>query len=102
MCYINDFDEMLLYECPHGAGVVTGLQSEHDNGPEDRRWDVKCCSSPNTCYHDCHFTPYINDYDDPMDYMVQGEYMIAGLESEHDNGPEDRKWRLQLCKIVAC
>ena len=45
-----------------------------------------------TCYHDCHFTPFINDLDEPMDYTVQDGYMISGLESEHDNHAEDRKW----------
>ena len=35
------------------------------------RWNYKCCSAPDTCYHDCHYSPYINDYDDPMDYTVQ-------------------------------
>ena len=24
-----------------------------------------------SCYHDCHFTPFINDFDNPMDYTVQ-------------------------------
>ena len=27
-----------------------------------------------SCYHDCHFTPFINDFDDPMDYTVQVKY----------------------------
>ena len=35
------------------------------------RWNYKCCFAEATCYHDCHFTPYINDYDEPMDYSVQ-------------------------------
>ena len=34
--------------------------------------------------------------------MILVRYVITGLESEHDNGPEDRRWRLQLCKIQSC
>lgn len=94
------------------------MESEHDNRHEDRRlvtkyiwitvkyyifrWNFKCCSAADTCYHDCHYSPYINDYDEPMDYTVQDGYVITGLESEHSNSAEDRRWRLQLCKIVPC
>ena len=35
--YVNNFDEILLFECASGAGVVAGMESEHDNGHEDRR-----------------------------------------------------------------
>jgi len=100
--YVNNFDETFVYECTTGAGVITGMESEHDNGKEDRRWSYKCCAAQGSCYHDCHFTPFINDFDDPMDYTVQDGYLIAGVESEHDNGKEDRRWRLQLCKLQAC
>merc|ERR1711892_61225 len=100
--YVNNFDETFVYECTAGAGIITGMESEHDNRKEDRRWSYKCCEAVATCYHDCHFTPYINDLDQPMDYTVQDGYMIAGVESEHDNHSEDRKWRLQLCKVQSC
>ena len=29
--------KVLLFECASGAGVVSGMESEHDNGHEDRR-----------------------------------------------------------------
>ena len=29
--YVNNYDEMLLFECASGAGVVAGMESEHDN-----------------------------------------------------------------------
>ena len=35
--YVNDYDEVLVYECSSGAGVIAGMESEHDNGSEDRR-----------------------------------------------------------------
>merc|ERR1711973_461197 len=100
--YVNDYDEVLVYECSSGAGLIAGMESEHDNGSEDRRWNYKCCFAEATCYHDCHFTPYINDYDEAMDYSVQDGYVVVGMESEHDNKHEDRKWRLQVCKIQNC
>ena len=35
--YVNDYDEVLVYECSSGAGVIAGMESEHDDGSEDRR-----------------------------------------------------------------
>ena len=29
--------KVLLFECASGAGVVSGMESEHDNKHEDRR-----------------------------------------------------------------
>merc|ERR1712098_808553 len=63
--YVNNWDETFVFECSSGAGVVAGLESEHDNHTEDRRWSFKCVVDSGTCYHDCHFTPFLNDYDDP-------------------------------------
>jgi len=100
--YVNNFDEPFIYECTEGAGLITGMESIHDNHYEDRRWSYKCCYTAETCYHDCHFTPFINAMDGPMDYKVQDGYWISGFESEHDNHFEDRQWRLQLCKIQDC
>eukprot|EP00092_Neocalanus_flemingeri_P081720 GFUD01102138.1.p1 GENE.GFUD01102138.1~~GFUD01102138.1.p1 ORF type:complete len:113 (-),score=20.32 GFUD01102138.1:25-363(-) len=100
--YVNNFDETFVYECTNVAGVITGMQSVHSNGAEDRRWSYKCCSATATCYHDCFFTPYINEFDQPMDFTLQDGYQLTGTESEHDNGKEDRVWRLQLCKVQAC
>ena len=38
--YVNNYDEMLLFECASGAGVVAGMESEHDNKHEDRRYRI--------------------------------------------------------------
>merc|ERR1719443_1833733 len=89
--WVNDYDGYLYFECPEGQSI-SRLMSIHDNGHEDRRWNYKCCVAANTCYHDCHYSPYINAYDEAMDYTVQDGYVVTGLESEHSNGNEDRRW----------
>ena len=33
----------LEYKCDQG--VITGLKSQHDNGKEDRQWQVRCCTA---------------------------------------------------------
>ena len=40
--YINEFDQDGEYHCPDG-GIVTGMESYHDNDHEDRRFKIKCC-----------------------------------------------------------
>jgi len=41
--WVNGWDAMLSFTC--GAGqVITGMNSYHDNGREDRRFQFKCCS----------------------------------------------------------
>jgi len=102
--YINDFDDPMFYTCNTvgGAAYVTGFESYHNNRMEDRRWNVKCCSGSGTCFTQCRVTGYINDWDRPMDYTVPDGYVITTVKSEHDNRKEDRRWQLQICRLVQC
>ncbi|CAG0886670.1 unnamed protein product [Darwinula stevensoni] len=85
--FVNEYDELLSYMCPDN-GVIAGIASEHDNDAEDRRFDFKCCHLEGVCWSDCYLTPYVNDYDEPMDYSVDPGYYITGANSVHDNGHE--------------
>ncbi|CAB4022418.1 Hypothetical predicted protein [Paramuricea clavata] len=40
--YVNNFDGYLNYVVPSGS-FLTGAQSFHDNGNEDRRWEFLAC-----------------------------------------------------------
>ena len=40
--YVNNWDGDLKYECPSDS-LITGLESEHNDWFEDRRWNFKCC-----------------------------------------------------------
>ncbi|TRY72038.1 hypothetical protein TCAL_11991, partial [Tigriopus californicus] len=95
----NNYDRQLYFECPdnesinnikcqNGAGVVTGMKSDHDNHHEDRRWKIKCCKPRSTCYSECKLTPYVNEYDRPLSYSVETGYYLTGMESVHDNHHE--------------
>ena len=35
--YVNNYDELLVYQCSSGAGVIAGMESVHDDSSEDRR-----------------------------------------------------------------
>ena len=65
------------------AARTGGLEAANYSPTSDyiyiHRWNYKCCFAEATCYHDCHFTPYINDYDEPMDYSVQVSANISRL-----------------------
>lgn len=41
--YVNNFDEPVLYACPNG-GYLNGVNSVHDNVPEDRKFKFRCCT----------------------------------------------------------
>merc|ERR1712187_474848 len=94
--WLNGWDAVFNYRCPNG-GAVSGLESKHDNGKEDRLFQVRC-SEPQT-----HLISYEseraqggwkNDWDGPMNWQCTG--MVAGvsyMHSEHSNEKEDRRWK---------
>jgi len=98
---VNNWDKVLDYTCPNN-GIVTGLESRHDNGKEDRRWKVRCCKLAVKKGTSCYTTGYINDWDRQMDHRVNAGQAIVGLYSHHDNGKEDRKWKLKVCSFTTC
>lgn len=50
--YVNDFDQPVIFQCPHG-GVLNGVSSYHDNHKEDRRFRFYCCESPGSRTYRC-------------------------------------------------
>lgn len=85
--YQNEFDLPLFYQCPADY-VMTGVDSYHDNGPEDRRWSFRCCKAPNHIAQQCSLSGWINDFDASMDYKVNSPRVFAGAYSHHNNGKE--------------
>lgn len=102
--WLNDWDKELLYTCNtvDGADYIAGMYSEHDNWTEDRRFKVKCCSGEGTCLTNCKFTDWINDYDGWMYWSCDAGYVMQGLKSVHSNWYEDRRWKIQTCKLTEC
>ena len=47
----------------------------------------------------CSSTGYVNEWDLPMNFMCPANQYIAGVESDHDNGREDRRWKFTCCGI---
>ena len=88
--WANDYDGYLYFECPTNQSV-SHIISIHDNGHEDRIWAFECAPSTYSL-ETCSWSGYVNDYDEVLVYECSsGAGLIAGMESEHDNGSEDRR-----------
>ncbi|RUS80537.1 hypothetical protein EGW08_011677 [Elysia chlorotica] len=97
--FINDWDEPLLFAC-HSGQVLNGVHSVHSNRAEDRRWRFTCGSAPSgaTPTQDCHWTDYMNGWDEPVSFMCPADHVIVGVQSYHDNHREDRRTKFKCCK----
>ena len=47
----------------------------------------------------CSQRSYVNGFDLPMNFMCPANQYVAGVESYHDNGREDCRWRFISCAI---
>merc|ERR1719204_1279854 len=100
--YRNDWDGVLNYQCSGANQVLAGISSYHDDGREDRRWRFKCCdisSGGAFTITKKYTTDYINNWDAAMDSRCLTHYAMVGVYSYHDNGREDRRWKLICGKV---
>ncbi|KAL1257196.1 hypothetical protein QQF64_012741 [Cirrhinus molitorella] len=93
--YINNFDQVLFFECP-AQQVVAGMSSYHNNNYEDRRWQFYCCKSMFNSAN-CHWTSYVNSFDEYFHWTVPNQNVLTGVHSYHQNNVEDRRWMYKVC-----
>merc|ERR1711872_793282 len=90
----------LYFECPYGS-AINRLYSIHDNHHEDRRWGFDCKDVKEWTYSECHWSGYVNDYDEYLFYNCPQEgALITGMESVHNNHHEDRRWNYKCCNVA--
>lgn len=101
----SSYDAPLLFECSEGplyassdnSKAITGIYSVHSNDKEDRIWTFSTTElSGGTS--ECEWTGYLNDWDGPLSYLAPDDYFISGFASYHDNGREDRRWKVKICQ----
>ena len=85
--WVNDFDQPFLFRCP-ANNILTGVQSYHDSGTEDRRWKFRCCRADKHFTMNCFASDYINDWQQGMNYDVEKPYVFTGVYSFHINEKE--------------
>lgn len=103
--FLNDWDKPLKFQCDGSRESISHIYSEHDNKKEDRRWDLDCSSLPGMSSsarsrETCHWTGYVNNWDDPFNYNCPNNGYITGMSSYHDNKKEDRRWQFRCCRVT--
>jgi len=98
--WMNSWDGVLDFTCPTNQ-LLNGITSYHDNGKEDRRWKLKCCSAGGFSVQKLEWTGYLNDWDGVLNYRCPAtDQAIVGLFSGHENRREDRRWKVLCGKLI--
>ena len=92
----NDYDGRLYRVCENGYGMYH-VESMHDNHREDRLWRWECRQLFQNRLPTCSWTPYVNEFDQPILFMCGRDEYLRGVESYHSNDHEDRQWRFYCC-----
>merc|ERR1712048_30025 len=88
---INGWDGHMNWHT-NGHTYVSGLQSWHNNGYEDRIFRPLVTNIGST-QHGRHITGFVNNMDGTFAYTCPTNKAIVGFYSYHNNGNEDRRWR---------
>ncbi|XP_070569333.1 hemagglutinin/amebocyte aggregation factor-like [Ptychodera flava] len=98
--YANNYDSILNFQCFSNA-VIAGVHSVFDKSHDDRQWQYLCCElSGNLAMTTCIQTPYVNEYDEDLDYKMPDQYYWRGVHSTHSNNKEDRIWLFNSCQYT--
>merc|ERR1712072_1559923 len=93
--WVNNWDGTLTYVCPSNM-VITGLISVHDNGKEDRRWNIRCSSFKGLAVNPSGWSGWKNDWDKTFHASCGNPRCpLVGLQSYHSNSKEDRRWKIK-------
>ncbi|XP_060555161.1 hemagglutinin/amebocyte aggregation factor-like [Ruditapes philippinarum] len=99
--WANDWDGPLNFECGSDQ-FVSHIESDHRNDKEDRRYKMCCRQTPRYVKFEttrCHWTDYLNNYDEFLTFTCGNSGYINGFKSIHSNHHEDRKWKIRCCTV---
>jgi hypothetical protein len=96
--YQNVFDSNLNYLT---SDAICGINSYHDDDYEDRRFGFQTCKAEDSSFYPIDNTNTIGttDFDASWSLYCDSDKVMGGLHSEHDNGREDRRWRIYCRKL---
>lgn len=94
--YHNEYDQDLDFSCGTYQ-VLNSIESRHSNTYEDRQYKLGCTSVASDSALVCYWSPDLNEYDQPFIYTCAENFVMAGIQSEHNNDKEDRIWRFLCC-----
>jgi len=96
--YINAWDKYFAYSCPSNMAII-GFKSYHSNHREDRRWNILCSSFNHVNIAKSGWPHWQTNWDATWSIGC-GHRPLVGLSSYHDNGKEDRRWRVQCGTVT--
>jgi hypothetical protein len=91
--YVNNMDGQFDYSCPHNKAIV-GMISYHNNGNEDRRWRFMCAHFHGVGFRAGGWPGWQTRWDAHFNINCNQQPAI-GFSSYHNNGREDRIWRIR-------
>ncbi len=100
----TSYDKAFTIQCEHDK-VMTKLESVHDNGKEDRRWQATCSHFQGTRVNRDRCNnglkgQFVNAYDDPFDFRCRNGTVITAIESVHNSRHEDRLFKFECCELI--
>ncbi|XP_058946841.2 hemagglutinin/amebocyte aggregation factor-like [Pocillopora verrucosa] len=96
--WANDWDLPMNFECENG-NAITSLYSFWLGCKNDRVWSLECGAVGKfNNEKKCSLTAEVNEWDGPLFKMCDGNGYVGGLSSVHDNGKEDRRFKVLCCK----
>merc|ERR1711988_556438 len=75
-----------------GTTYISGLQSWHNNGREDRIFRP-LLTTIGASQYGRQWSGWVNNMDARFDYSCPNNKAMVGMLSYHNNGNEDRRWR---------
>merc|ERR1711959_263100 len=91
--WVNNWDAHFDYSCPHNQAII-GFSSYHSNHYEDRRWRVLCSTFHGVNIAKSGWPGWQTNWDATWSLSC-GHRPMVGMSSYHQNGREDRRWRIQ-------
>lgn len=80
--------------------LIVGIDSFHDNRREDRRFQVKYCSTSGvTMTNHQDDGSWRNGLDHELNYNLPGDRFLTRITSWHHNGAEDRQFKFSTVQL---
>jgi len=101
LAWQNRWDQRHTKTCPSGQ-YIARIRSVHHNHYEDRLWNVDCQRMSGVLANKaCAWSGYVNSFDAMISYTCPSGKVMTGMDSYHDNGREDRRFRFHCCTLTA-
>jgi len=101
--WYNSYDDTLNFkaELAHDGAFLCGMQTQHSNSAEDRKFKFATCSftGQGSQRTNTWTSSYCNSWDGVMNCDCPSGRAMYGVYSKHSNNKEDRRWKLHCSKV---